>query len=64
MVSDSKQIAEELGRFKALIDELESQTPGEDWEAEEMEDLRRTVRPKLAVVARELAELAGKLRAH
>ena len=49
--------------LKALIDELESQTPGEDWEAEEMEDLRRTVRPKLAVVARELAEVAGKFRA-
>ena len=51
--------------LKALIDELESQTPERDSrEVEEMEDLKRMVRPKLAVAVRELAEVAGKFRAH
>ena len=54
-----------VDELKALIDEIESQTPGKDTsEAEDMKDLRKTVRPKLAVAARELAEVAGKFRAH
>ena len=54
-----------VDELKALIDEIESQTPGKDTsEAEDMKELRKTVRPKLAVAARELAEVAGKFRAH
>ena len=62
MVSNSKKMVEEL---KALIDELDNKTLGEDFlEAEEMEELKRSVRPKLAVASRELTEIAGKFRAH
>ena len=54
-----------VDELKPLIDELEIQKSSESkWEAEDIEHLKRTVKPKLAVVARELVEVEGKFRAH